>query len=338
MTVSKKELLAGVLDRSGILDACRAMRPPGLVVLAYHRVYDMGDEDAFACDPELVSADVATFRWQMEHLRRHWNPVSLTEAVDAAEQGRALPPRSVVVTFDDGHADNHDHAWPVLREFGIPATIFLATEYIGSGTTFWFDRVATLMHRAPAGLHRLERLSLDVGLVDIAARRLACKQALARLKLLPDAARREALAEIEAVLGAGVVARSAPTAALTWDQVRAMATGGVEFGSHTVSHPILSMLPPEQLDHELGSSRARIERETGRPCDLLAYPVGKAYAFNDEVIDAARRHGYRAALSYIDGPEQARLGNRYAIRRVAVERYYSRASFKARMVLPGVFL
>src|SRR5574343_378129 len=318
MTVSKQELLAGVLDRSGILDACRAMRPPGLVVLAYHRVYDMGDEDAFACDPELVSADVATFRWQMEHLRRHWNPVSLTEAVDAAEQGRALPPRSVVVTFDDGHADNHDHAWPVLREFGIPATIFLATEYIGSGTTFWFDRVATLMHR-------------------VAARRLACKQALARLKLLPDAARREALAEIEAVLGAGVVARSAPTAALTWDQVRAMATGGVEFGSHTVSHPILSMLPPEQLDHELGSSRARIERETGRPCDLLAYPVGTASAFNDEVIDAARRHGYRAALSYIDGPEQARLGNRYAIRRVAVERSYSRASFKARMVLPGVF-
>lgn len=335
--MSKKDLFARGLRATGLMPVVRGLAPPELVVLAYHRVWDMGDEDRFPCDPELVSADRETFRRQMAHLRRHWNPVSLGAAVDAMEQGRALPPRSVVVSFDDGHLDNHAVAFPVLREFDIPAVIFLATEYVDSGRNFWFDEVAAMFQAAPAGLVELPGVAMFAALDDTASRRGAAAEALSRLKLLPDASRRAAVDEIARHLRVTLPA-SLPTAPMTWDHVREMAGAGIEFGSHTVSHPILSMLPPDEIRRELADSRAVIERETGRPCDLLAYPVGKAYAFNATVVDIARDLGYRAALSYIDGIERPRETDRFAIRRVAVERYYSDASFEARMLLPKVFL
>lgn len=335
--MSKKELLARGLRATGLMPALRRWAPPELVVLAYHRIWDMGDEDGFPCDPELVSADRETFRRQMAHLRRHWNPVSLSAVIDAIDQGRPLPPRSVVVSFDDGHLDNHSVAFPVLREFDIPAIIFLATEYVDSGHHFWFDEVAAMFRAAPAGDVFLPGVAMQVRLSDVTSRRNAAAEALSRLKLLPDASRRAAVNELRHCLSVNLPP-TLPSAPMTWAQVREMADAGIEFGSHTVSHPILAMLPPDEIRRELQESRAVIERETGRRCDLLAYPVGKSYAFNDSVVGIARELGYRAALSYIDGIESPREVDRFAIRRVAVERYFSAASFEARMLLPKVFL
>src|SRR5688572_8302859 len=98
-----------------------------LRALMYHRVADAADRPDLATS--LISATPADFRAQMEHLVAHYRPVSAHEVLDSFELGRALPPRSVLVTFDDGYRDFAEHAWPILKHLGIPVVLFVPTAY-----------------------------------------------------------------------------------------------------------------------------------------------------------------------------------------------------------------
>jgi peptidoglycan/xylan/chitin deacetylase (PgdA/CDA1 family) len=335
----KQAMLARWLDMAGVTRARLRSGPSGLTILAYHRIQDLADESRFAADPELVSASVAEFRRQLAFLRERWNPIGLSNAMDVIERGQALPPRSVAITFDDGHLDNYTHAFPLLREMNVPATIFLSTQYIGSREPFWFDRVSTLLFCAPAGPLRLPLADLTLQLGDIASRRAASDRLLSVLKRLADERRRDALQELEALLARHAVpVDAAPTSALDWDQVREMTRHGIEFGSHTVTHPVLSMQTEDRVRFELSQSRETIRRETGQRADLLAYPVGKTYTFNDRVVAIAKECGYRAALAYIDGVNDPSSADRFALKRIAVERYIPHPLFMARMTFPGIFV
>ncbi len=338
MKYSKKGLLAGLLDATGAVSLVRKRRVRGLTILAYHRILDMGPEDAYFADPELVSASCAEFLRQMEYLRTYWNPVPLSEAVEHLIHGSELAPRSVAITFDDGHIDNYTNAFPVLKKLGIPATIFLSTGYIGGRRAFWFDRVATLICNAPAGNHHIDMPACELHLGDIRTRREATHSVLAGLKKLPDPERVAAMVLLEDRFAGHVPALpETQGCALDWDQIREMSRCGIAFGSHTVSHPVLSMLSEESIRFELLESRRTIEAETGRESDLLAYPVGKPYAFDQRVVAIARQCGYRAALAYVDGINQPGDCDLFALGRTNVERYYPHSMFVCRMELPQVF-
>jgi peptidoglycan/xylan/chitin deacetylase (PgdA/CDA1 family) len=101
----------------------------GVRILAYHRISEVRDD---------LAVGPAAFRRQMEAvLRSGIRPVSLVEAVEAL--GRRSTEPLVCVTFDDGYHDNLDHAVPVLRELGIPATIFAPTALIaGDAPLYWY--------------------------------------------------------------------------------------------------------------------------------------------------------------------------------------------------------
>ena len=300
---------------------------------------DLGDEDSFAADPELVSASVAGFRRQLEYLRRDWTPIALSEAVTTLQQGAPLPPRAVAITFDDGHVDNYSNAFPLLREHGLSATIFLSTGYVGGQQAFWFDRIATLLHRAPAGEWRCGTLTEPLRLDDVASRRREKERLLCELKRVPDSRRLELIDELESLLGAHAgPTNTVPSGVLDWAQVREMSAGGIEFGSHAVSHPVLSMQTDDAVRRELRDSRALIEQATGRAADILAYPVGKPYAFDTRVVRIAQECGYRAALAYIDGVNDRGTLDPFALRRISVERYYSHSLFIARLALPRIFV
>ena len=311
--------------------------PGTLSILAYHRVFDIEREQDFPYDPDLVSASVADFTWQMETLHRHFRPLHLAEALRRLDERIPLPPRAVAVTFDDGHRDNYTHAFPVLRRLGVPATIFLSTGYMDRKETFWFDDVAYRLQRASRDAIELRSLGLRLVLGDAARRRRATDEVLAKLKLVPNAVRLSALRELaeESGVEAGIGdERSRP---LTWAQVREMRDAGVEFGSHTVSHPILSRLGDEELRAELRLSREELERQLGRRVVLLAYPVGGEDAFDERVVRIARECGYRMALTYVSGANRWPPGDRYRLRRLHVERYTTRARFSAMLAFPRLF-
>lgn len=335
----KRDALAWLLAASGVAAwAPRLGRGTAgsLAILAYHRVYDMGREDDFPYDPELVSATADDFRWQMRTLRRRFTPIHVSEALRLVAAGRPLPPRAVAVTFDDGHRDNYTCAYPILREAGIPATIFLSTGYVDGPGTFWFDEVAHLLYRTTRSTLDLPVLDLRLALGDVASRRAATARVLRVLKEVPDGRRRDALVELRAA--AAVDARPDDrSAVLTWAQVLEMRAGNIEFGSHTVDHPILSRLDAVGLERELVESRREIGARLGTEPDLLAYPVGDESAYGDHVVATARACGYRAGLTYVSGVNPWPPLDAYRLRRLHVERYTTRSRFAAMLAFPALF-
>jgi len=336
----KRQAAATVARLTGATSLLRGWRqrsPQALTILAYHRVLDIGDEDAFEFDVELVSASVAGFERQMRHVREHYVPLTFRDVLDRVENRVPLPRGACVVTFDDGYSDNYENAFPILRRLGIPATMFVSTGYLDSGETFWFDRVAhaVLRTRQPAlALGGLPALDLARG---TRARRSELVRLLRHLMRVPDRERVRLAQLAIATLLPDAPLRHAASAPMTWDHVSEMSRAGIEFGAHTVSHPVLSMLEPERLRGELRDSKQRIEQVLGQRVEVIAYPVGGRDAFSPEVQSAVRDAGYRLGVSYVPGTERPPQWDPFALRRIHVERYVDAAWFEAMLAAPRFF-
>ena len=260
-------ILAWLLRLVGGLDGTEENRRPRAVILAYHRVLPRGRMAEFRLFEDLITPleDLVS---QLEWLARRAAVLPLEDLVGALREGRALPPRAVSLTFDDGYADNHHFAFPALRRRRMPATIFLATGHVGGGRgLFWWDEVSRWKSE---GVRDVEIEGLGRRRVDLRSHR---DRLIRDLKTLPvdEITRRVG----EAAGAAGV--KLAPDAArdfLTWDQVREMQKDGIRFAAHTATHCLLPRESPERRRREMEESRSAVERETGRPCTLFCYPDG----------------------------------------------------------------
>jgi hypothetical protein len=124
---------------------------------------------------------------------------------------------------------------------------------------------------------------------------------------------------------------------LNWEEVREMSSRGIEFGSHTVTHPILSKLAPDDLYFELGMSKRTIEERTGRPVTAVSYPNGKPNAFNEDTFRRAAELGYRFGVTYLPGVNPRDGMERFRIRRIAVEYECSASWFRGSVLIPRMF-
>lgn len=340
-TAGRKALVARALSAAGLTpflgkSLCPAHRD--VRILAYHRVWDIGREETFPYDSELVSATSADFAWQMDYVRRHFDPLTFRQFLAALDEREPMPARPVIVTFDDGFADNFTHAFPILRDCGVPATVFLATDSVGESGTYWYDRLAHLVHTANRAAVPVPWLETPLRLgTTHAERRAALRQVLSVLKRVPNALRLEAQEYFESELALSPEQPDERSGAMTWDQVREMADAGIEFGSHTCSHPILANLTDDELEHELVDSRKSIERELGRPVDVLSYPVGGATAFDNRVRKAVAAAGYRLGVAYLPGMNPLDALDHYGLKRLRIERYITREHFAAMLQLPRWF-
>ena len=140
--IGKRKLAATLLERVGAIQATTALRAKfskTVTILAYHRVLDIAEEDSFPFDIELVSASVSAFTSQMQYVKQHFTPMSFASLLQCLDRGGPPPPGAVIITFDDGFADNYYNAFPVLKKFNIPATIFLSTGYIDNQNISWLS-------------------------------------------------------------------------------------------------------------------------------------------------------------------------------------------------------
>ena len=256
-------LLRGLGDGASGLPAGRA------VLLAYHRILPRDRLRAFPFLEDLVTTE-EDFAAQMSLLAARFRVLSLVEIVQAVRRGDRLEAGTIGITFDDGYADNYHVAWPVLRRHRLPATVFLTTGHVGGGRgLFWWDEVSRWRS---AGVRRIEVEGLGMRSVATMGAR---DRLLEDLKTLPvdEAHRRVRDASARAASGG---APDPGKEFLSWDQVREMQSEGISFGSHTVSHCLLPVETAGRRRAELHDSRAVIERETGRPCELFCYPNGAA--------------------------------------------------------------
>ena len=262
---------------------------PRAVILSYHRILPQDRLRRFSFLEDLVTP-LESFAAQVEILAARHRVVCLEELVRAMREGRRPPERCVCLTFDDGYADNYLHAFPVLREHRLPATIFLTTGFLGGGRgIFWWDEVCRW--RA-AGATSVEVEGLGRREIRTRAQR---DRLLEALKRLPMDAILERVRAVSSRLGLAPDAQAREDF-LTWDQVREMQKEGISFGAHTVGHCLLPRETPERRRAEIRQSRADVEKETGRPCSLFCYPNGGC---DDETRKEVIAAGYVGAVATI---------------------------------------
>ncbi len=333
-----KECGVGILRFVGVFRLFRWINRNRLTILTYHSVMPAA-ADIDAGEARNV-VDQEMFAWQMRYLAKHFCCLRLEEAVDLLRRGRPLPRYAAVVTFDDGFRNNLLYAYPVLRRFGVPATIFLTTGHIGRGTQLlWTERVGRLL-RAAKLPQRLtiaaDPAPLTLSFQTPAERDEAARDVVKRLKSMPSDQRDRVVGELEHQLDranrghvAGEPNRDRYTF-LTWGEARELARGGMTIGSHTVEHPIMSSLDDDRRICEVVDSKREIERHVGTPCTLFSYPNGTADDFDDRDKANLQKAGYVAAVTQIAGANDER-SDLYGLRRLNIGRGHGRQLFVAQV-------
>lgn len=222
-----------------------------------------------------------------------FNVLPLDKAVQCLH-ACTLPARAACITFDDGYADNHHVAMPILQRHGLTATFFIATGFLDGGR-MWNDTLIEAVRGCKLGV--LDLSSLGLGrhtLGTVVAQQAAIKALIGQIKYRPVQERIH-LAEAVAKLA---MARLPQNLMLTSAEVKAMRDAGMKIGAHTVSHPILASLSEEEACQEIGESKRFLEHLLGERISVFAYPNGKPGAdYSPQSVEVVRRCGFDAAVS-----------------------------------------
>ena len=260
------DLYYGTLRGLGIATLARRLRQ-GALVLCYHNVVPATNGKPSCGDPGLhLSMD--RFVAQVQWLQEHYRVIPLRELVARIASGRSMRGLAAI-TFDDAYTGALTFAWPLLRELGLPATMFIVAEAPGGGTPFWWDHPGIVKADAPSTrTRRLFALHGDRTLIMNS--------------------------EGAAEAGAGATDLPATHLPAEWQALRREGNAGLELGAHTLTHRTLTRLSDRDLRREIEHSRDTIaERIEIRP-DSFSYPYG---IWDARVLAATRRAGYRAAVT-----------------------------------------
>lgn len=284
-----------------------------LLVVMYHGV----TQNRYA-PPVWTQLPVETFRAQIEFLASNYRVISLGTLLEAIRGERELPRRAALITFDDGLKNNRTVAFPLLKERGLPAAIFLSVDFIGTSRVFWFDRLYLVMREA-AG-------KIDLPLPDEEARRfLRAGQTGEAYALTAETLKRCGRVQREAIMKelSSAVPVSEETwredfGLLDWSDVRTMQESGlIDFGVHTATHRILTELGEHEWHEELHQPRLTIREEIGSEIRSFCYPNGHpGRDFQGQHKEYLKKAGYLCAFSTESALFEPRHGDPMAICRV----------------------
>ena len=260
-------------------------------VLLYHRVNDEKN-------PISATIPVKVFRKQMEVLSRYFTVLPLEELVDRALR-RDIPPKAIAITFDDGYRDNYENAFPILKQFRLPATIFLATGAIDSNTPIWHDLVFDVFRKTK--LDFVPFGGRDYPLRTSIERQIAVNAYRRYLRNFNFHDWDNLIRQLIAKLELGEEKNCFGCEKLTWLEIEEMAKDKITFGAHTVTHPILTNLVLSDAMKEIMTSKEAIERKLKSHVKLFAYPNGSREDFNDEIKQGVKDAGFLSALTTIWG-------------------------------------
>lgn len=291
--MNRKQLKNAVLVKLGFASRRREKnRVPR--VLFYHGV--SGIKNPFVEGLHISPED---FRKQIDYLQRFYVFISIDEYYQRWKEGR-FTGKEVTLTFDDGYRNNLTVLAPILKELGIPFTVFVSTFHIDSG-----ERFATFIARAVVMHESLSRLSvpevgLDFPLKSIHQRKRVSKELSCRLKHANVGLVKLVTARLVQHLSSAdyhLLCRNYEAdAPMTWEEVaRLQSQYQCTIGSHCLDHIICDAFQDsEEIRRQICQSKTIIEEKLGQPCHYLAYPNGNACA---EALEASRLAGYRLAFT-----------------------------------------
>ncbi len=287
-----KQAALNLIRVSGAFAMLRLLNRHSALILTYHRFCHKNDG---------AGTPASAFSEQLAYLRSHYHIVPLSEIVEQLSSRGELRPGLAAITIDDGYRDAYEIAYPLLRRYRMPATLYVVTEFIERRAWLWTDKM-----RFITGLARPQELLTTINgrefrllLTDERSRRAASEKTNSELKNLSDEAKEVSIKRIGSSLGVRIP-DSPPEeySAISWEQAREMDVNGVEIGSHTATHPILTNIGDERLQQELNESRIYLETVLKRRVDHFCYPNGD---FDERVKNEVMRAGYKSSVTVVNG-------------------------------------
>lgn len=298
-----------------------------ILTLLYHRVLPEVGEDV-----NRLAVSCENFAAHLSQLTRSAEVVDQAAFIGLLQHRRRVRKPRVLITFDDGYADNLHHALPILQRFGLTATLFVTSRAVGSNRLFWWDALERVARAAsacsvPSGEPTPEvtwpggpRISC-LGGFEATYRRL-----LLAIKPYPGPRCAEALEWLARRYDLDLEADDSYRP-VTWGELESWSAAGMAVGAHTRTHPQLSALSDDELRGEIRGSKQELERGLDGPVRMFAYPFGQREDFDARAEQAARQAGYACAFANWNG--NARWSkSRYRLPRCLV-RNWSRGELAA---------
>lgn len=276
-----------------------AGRTQGFHILMYHRLLDQPDPYDFHATATPI------FEAQLAMLSRYCAVLSLDEIIDRIERRRPLPRRCVALTFDDGYRSLLTHAWPLLERYRLPSLLYVAIQAVEHGF-LWPDLLRYAMRTTGQSHLELETLAdgepASFPLAAPAARTEFLRSINGRLKKIDDQRKNNVLIELcEKLLGCAPGDVRIPGLMLSWDELKELASRGLEVGAHTITHPILTRVSRSECEREVARSVQTLKEKLGKPVSHFAYPNGQRQDYSPEVRSVVQATGVRSACTAIAG-------------------------------------
>lgn len=312
-----KSLIHGALEWTGGPHRRRQQLGGSLIVLTYHSFCTEWPSGLFNSLP------VHLFEKQLQFLKWNFEVVTLEQGIANIQSGIAGEKPFIALTIDDGFLDNYTHAWPLLKLYAVPATIFLATDFLDTGQPPWPTQLVEVLERT----ERLEMsCPISAKIITRSQKSAVVRRLMQMWRSLSPAERSLQLSELRKHLE---VKAGHYNKALSWTQVREMHRNGIVFGSHTVYHSILPNVDTEVAARELVDSKKRLEEELLAPCNLFAYPDGKHDVRTNQLVKAT---GFIAAVTQ-DWGHNIDLTDPLRINRIEIPYHDPMPTFRKRVSL-----
>lgn len=292
-----KRAAAASVSRAGVWPALSGLAGNSLRVLLYHRICDPASPSFFGFKA-IVSATPADFERQMDYVSKHYSTVSLEDCLAWIYDGVKLPPRAILITFDDGYRDNLTNALPVLEVRKIPWVLFATINCIEDRIFFWdWAAEAFRSSQITAGdLPLLGHRSWKRKEADSIA-----NQWVEAVKKLDEERRFEAVVRLSELLHYELYDKAPAGTYLSWADLAEMRCRGCTIGAHTVSHAMMLGLPAEKAEQEIAASKAILEETLGAAVLSFAFPFGHTTEYDAAYTSILARCGFRAAFRSTGG-------------------------------------
>jgi peptidoglycan/xylan/chitin deacetylase (PgdA/CDA1 family) len=273
-----------------------------LTVLGYHRIMPPASAD-YAFNEGVISATPEEFARELRFLRANLDVLSIPQLVKGLRNPALMPQRPAVITFDDGYVDNHTHAFPLLKEAGLPACFFVCTALVGTRSIPWTEAWVCCLKQS-----RVDRIDSPFGtddppyLLDPEHRAASIRRFRERMRQVPWSLVPATLERLREATSVRPEEHLAEPLFMSWDAAREMAAAGMTFGGHTRTHPVLSCVDdPSTLRDEIGGCYEDLEAELGEPPQAFAYPFGAPAQMSERADAEIKRAGFQVLFSFVHG-------------------------------------
>ncbi len=310
-----KQAIKKVLTVTGLHSIPWKYIPNGVYVFNYHRI---GERNSCQFDREVFSCSTRAFEEQCLFIKNNFQVISLEELETIINNNKQHENRYAVFTFDDGYIDNFTEAFPVLKKHGISASFYVATDFVGSELIPWWDEIAYILRLSCGSSYQLPSKATVYNL-ELNNLEAVISRIIYDAKRLKSVTVLEVLDDIRAKFPeeARSISNVNQQLFMDWEQLCEMTSAGMNIGSHTLSHQMLSQLSLELQERELKVSKEIIEKNIPALVSSVVYPVGRKHCYTSDTCRLAALLGYKFGFNNEPGRITSKSNshdlNRYCI-------------------------